>query len=130
MLCFTERHVLLEDLFYLRVGTIGGHVLLFEMSYCGMVVMSFMRMCYGSMCSRWACLASLCRSNHLSYCEFEFRHLVVFSSFYSKFCLLRDILSKNLMFEYSSWVCWFIHVIFLVDFKNFFLILSVGLLAH
>ena len=39
------------------------------------------------MCSRWACLAGLCRSNHLSCCEF--RHLVVFFlSFYSKFCLL------------------------------------------
>ena len=31
--CFTERHVLLEVKFYLRVGIIGGHVLLFEMSY-------------------------------------------------------------------------------------------------
>ncbi len=28
MLCFTERHVLLEVMFYLRVGIIGGHVLL------------------------------------------------------------------------------------------------------
>ena len=28
MLCFTERHVFLEVMFYLRVGIIGGHVLL------------------------------------------------------------------------------------------------------
>ena len=33
MLCFTERHVLLEVMFYLRVGIIGGHVMLFKMSY-------------------------------------------------------------------------------------------------
>ena len=42
MLYFTEStggHV------YLRVGIIGGHVLLLEMSYWGMVVMSFMRIC-------------------------------------------------------------------------------------
>ena len=35
MLCFAERHVLLEIMFFLRVGIIGGHVLLFEMSYRG-----------------------------------------------------------------------------------------------
>ena len=35
MLCFTDRHVLLEVMFYLRVGIIGGHVLLLEMSYWG-----------------------------------------------------------------------------------------------
>ena len=35
MLCFTERHVLLEVMFYLRVCNIGGHVLLLEMSYWG-----------------------------------------------------------------------------------------------
>ena len=29
----TERHVLLEVMFYLRVGIIGGHVLLFKMPY-------------------------------------------------------------------------------------------------
>ena len=45
----------------------GRHVLV-------VIVMSFMRMCYGSTCVRWACLAGLCRSNHLSCCEF--RHLV------------------------------------------------------
>ena len=39
MLCFTGDHV------YLRVGIIGGHVLLLEMSYWGMVVMSFLRIC-------------------------------------------------------------------------------------
>ena len=33
ILCFTERHALLEVMFYLRVCIIGGHVLLFEMSY-------------------------------------------------------------------------------------------------
>ena len=33
MLCFTERHVLLEVMFYLWVYIIGVHVLLFEMSY-------------------------------------------------------------------------------------------------
>ena len=42
--CFTERclnggHV------YLRVGIVGGHVLLLKMSYWGMVVMYFMRIC-------------------------------------------------------------------------------------
>ena len=35
MLCFTERHVFLEVMFYLRVGIIGGRVLLLEMSYWG-----------------------------------------------------------------------------------------------
>ena len=35
MLCFTERHVLLEVMFYLRVGIIGGHILQFKMSYWG-----------------------------------------------------------------------------------------------
>ena len=89
MLCCTERHVLLEVLFYLRVGIIGGHVLLLEMSYWGMVWSSCLSCEYvlwEDMYSRWACLAGLCRSNHLSCCEF--RHLVVFFSFYSKFCLL------------------------------------------
>ena len=33
MLCFTERCVLLEVMFCLRVCIIGEHVLLFEMSY-------------------------------------------------------------------------------------------------
>ena len=32
MMCFTGRHVLLENMFYLRACIIGGHVLLFEMS--------------------------------------------------------------------------------------------------
>ena len=39
MLCFPERHVFLEVMFYLRVGIIvgiiGGHILLLEMSYWG-----------------------------------------------------------------------------------------------
>ena len=35
MLCFTERHVLLEVMFYLRVGIIGRHILLFEMTFWG-----------------------------------------------------------------------------------------------
>ena len=40
------------------------------------------------------------------------------------------MLSKNLLFEYSSWVCRFIHVVFLVDFKKKFLnTMSVALLA-
>ena len=30
---FTERHVLLEVMFYLRVCIVGGHILLLEMSY-------------------------------------------------------------------------------------------------
>ena len=29
MFCFTERHFLLDDMFYLRVCIIGGHVLQF-----------------------------------------------------------------------------------------------------
>ena len=33
LFCFTERYILLEVMFYLRVGIIGGHVLLFKMSY-------------------------------------------------------------------------------------------------
>ena len=38
--------------------------------------------------------------------------------------------SKNLLFEYSSWVCKFIHVVFLVDFlKINFDTMSVALLA-
>ena len=40
-------------------------------------------MLWEDMCSRWACLAGLCRSNHLSWCES--RHLVFFFSFYSCF---------------------------------------------
>ena len=40
------------------------------------------------------------------------------------------MLSKNLLFEYSSWVCRFIHVVFLVDFlKKYFNTMSVALLA-
>ena len=35
MLCFTERYVLLEVMFYLRVCSTRGHVLLFEMSCWG-----------------------------------------------------------------------------------------------
>ena len=35
VMCFIERHVLLEVMFHLRVCTIGGHVLLFKMSYWG-----------------------------------------------------------------------------------------------
>ena len=33
MLCFTGKHFLLDDMFYLRVCIIGGNVLQFEMSY-------------------------------------------------------------------------------------------------
>ena len=33
-------------------------------------------MLWEDMCSRWACFAGLCRSNHLSWCES--RHLVFF----------------------------------------------------
>ena len=40
------------------------------------------------------------------------------------------MLSKNLLFGYSSWVCRFIHVVFLVDLKKFFFnTMSVALLA-
>ena len=47
--------------------------------------MSFMNMCYGRTCVVGGhVFAGLCRSNHLSCCEF--RHLVVVFSFYSKFC--------------------------------------------
>ena len=34
-MCFIETHVFLEVMFYLRVGIIGGHILLLEMSYWG-----------------------------------------------------------------------------------------------
>ena len=44
MLCFTER-CLTGGHVYLRVGIVGGHVLLLEMSYWGMVFMSFKRIC-------------------------------------------------------------------------------------
>ena len=43
MLCFTERHVLLEVMFYLGVCIIGRHVWLFEMSYWGIYV--YRRVC-------------------------------------------------------------------------------------
>ena len=33
MLCFTGRHFLLDDMFYLWVCIIAGHVLQFETSY-------------------------------------------------------------------------------------------------
>ena len=39
-------------------------------------------MLWEDICSRWACFAGLCRSNHLSWCES--RHLFFFS-FYSCF---------------------------------------------
>ena len=41
------------------------------------------------------------------------------------------MLSKNFLFEHSSWVCRFIHVVFLVDFKfkKNFNTMSVALLA-
>ena len=35
ILCFTKRNVLLEVMFSSRVCIIGGHILLFEMSYWG-----------------------------------------------------------------------------------------------
>ena len=35
MLCFTKRPVLQEVMFYFRVDIVGGHVLLFELSYWG-----------------------------------------------------------------------------------------------
>ena len=91
---FTERYVLLEVMFYLRVCIVGRHILLLEMSYWGTCFtggyilqdgmqegMYLWKTCvsaghvfYESMCYGRTCLAGLCQSNHLSCCEFW--HLV------------------------------------------------------
>ena len=51
----------------------------------------------GKTCSRWTCLAGLCRRNHLSGCEF--RQSVVVFFIYSNVLFTGDMLSKNLLFE-------------------------------
>ena len=68
------------------------------------------------MCSRWACLAGLCRSNHLSCCEF--RHLLFFNLQYSnvlftlrhtfqKFIVLIVLLGHVGLFLRYSWLTFF-----------------------
>ena len=42
---FAGRYVLLEDMFFLRVCILGGHVLQFEMSYILLEGMSYRRLC-------------------------------------------------------------------------------------
>ena len=84
--------------------------------------MSFMRMCYG-----WACLAGLCKSNHLSCCEF--RHLVVFflstvSFVCSETCFPR-IYYLNILLGYVGSVMWSSWL----TLKKIFNIMSVALLA-
>ena len=60
----------------------------------------------------WACLACLCRSNHLSCCEVRNQLLLFFtySFIYSETCFPRIYCLNS-----SSWVCRLTLVVFLVD---------------
>ena len=72
-----------EGMYYLNTCVSGGHVF-------------HENVLRETMCSRWKCLAGLCRRNHLSSCEF--RHLLLFF-IYSNVLFTGDMLSKNLLFE-------------------------------
>ena len=64
-------------------------------------------MCYGS---TWAYLAGLCRSNHLSCCEF--RHLVIFFPYSISFICWQTCFPRIYCLNSSFWVCRFIFVAF------------------
>ena len=79
----------------MRVGIIGGHVLLLGMSYWGMVVMSHENMCYGRTCVVEVGMSfrSVQKQPFLFALRHAFQEFIIF-------------------FEYFSWVCRFIHVVF------------------
>ena len=61
-----------EGMYCLKTCVSGGHVF-------------HENVLWEDVCSRWAYLADLCRSNHLSCCEF--RHLVLLFFIYSNILL-------------------------------------------
>ena len=68
-----------EGMYYWKICVSGGHI--FHEKY----------VLWADMCSRWAYLADLCRSNHFSCCEF--RHLFFFPTV--KFCLPSNMLFQE-----------------------------------
>ena len=58
-LCFAERHVLLEDMFILRVCNVGGHVLYRNIFIYWRVCLIGSHVLHEGMSYRWTCLVEV-----------------------------------------------------------------------